>query len=264
MKKGWNCGFPVGHSVPCGRSTGPAEDSTVRPHPRTMLCLRLCVLGLAGTAASLVPPMRGHGGQEVVECSSRRDVLSAASASPARCAPLPSHASYALYQASYDSYGEREATGYVPVATSDKATLSAIQNDIQRKRPQSALKAKKPPQYCAVRRLLSHPCLRMSVRTSACPRRTSRTRWWIAVRPRPCRACLTQPRLSQVRAPRRSHACSQSHACALCCADGNMNVGAFNGLSGRDAYEADARQAYVRQAATAARQRSESARKKAN
>lgn len=83
--------------------------------------------------------------------SSRRDVLSAASASLMALAatPLPSHASYALYQASYDSYGERKATGYVPVATSDKATLSAIQNDIQRKRPQSALKAKKPPQYCA-------------------------------------------------------------------------------------------------------------------
>ena len=83
--------------------------------------------------------------------STRRDVLSTAGASllALAAAPLPSHASYALYQASYDSYGERKATGFVPVATSDTATLSAIQGDIQRKRPQSALKAKKAPQYCA-------------------------------------------------------------------------------------------------------------------
>ena len=242
---------------------GPArEDSTLRPQPRKMLCLRLCVLGLAGTAASLVPPMRGHGGQEGGRlASSRRDMLTAAGASLAAGCDAAAAARLHSTGPVMTAMGNVRRRG---MCRRDKRQGDTVryQNDVKQ-RPQSALKAKKPPRYCAGQ-TSAVALARMSVRTSACPRRTSRTRWWIAVRPRPCRACLTQPRLSQERAPRRSHACSQSHACALCCADGNMNVGAFNGLSGRDAYEADARQAYVRQAASAARQRSESARKKAN
>ena len=54
-----------------------------------------------------------------------------------------------MYQASQETFAERKATGYVPVATSDKATLAAIQDEISRKRPQSELKRKKPAQYCA-------------------------------------------------------------------------------------------------------------------
>lgn len=63
--------------------------------------------------------------------------------------PHPAEASYAMYSASQDSFLERKATGYVPVATNDKASLAAIQKDIAFKRPQSAMKVKKAPQYCA-------------------------------------------------------------------------------------------------------------------
>ena len=45
---------------------------------------------------------------------------------------------------------QRQATGYVPVATNDRATLKSIQADIAAKRPNyAALKQKKKPQYCA-------------------------------------------------------------------------------------------------------------------
>jgi len=65
--------------------------------------------------------------------------------------PSGAQASYALYQASQDSYLDRKTEGFVPVATNDKATLRGIQSDIADKRPQyRAVKAKKKPaQYCA-------------------------------------------------------------------------------------------------------------------
>ena len=64
-------------------------------------------------------------------------------------APSPAQASYALYSASQQSFTDRKATGYVPVATSDKASLAAIQDEISRKRPANPMKMKKPPKYCA-------------------------------------------------------------------------------------------------------------------
>ena len=119
---------------------------------RSTFCLGL-LAALPAAASALLPPTgMGNGKRAALRAApSRREMLSASGASLLALAalPLPAHASYALYQASYDSFGERKATGYVPVATSDRATLSAIQTDIQRKRPQSALKAKKAPQYCA-------------------------------------------------------------------------------------------------------------------
>ena len=63
--------------------------------------------------------------------------------------PAPAQASYALYSAAQQSFDDRKATGYVPVATSDKASLAAIQDEIARKRPVNPLKVKKPPKYCA-------------------------------------------------------------------------------------------------------------------
>jgi len=63
-------------------------------------------------------------------------------------APQPASASYALYKAAGDTMAERKASGdWKP--GSDRATLSAIQDDITRKRPGSPNKMKKPPQYCA-------------------------------------------------------------------------------------------------------------------
>lgn len=49
-----------------------------------------------------------------------------------------------------DSYLDRQKTGFVPVATNDKATLKSIQGDIATKRPQYAkMKATRKVQYCA-------------------------------------------------------------------------------------------------------------------
>lgn len=80
----------------------------------------------------------------------RRDVLLGLSGMFAVSAsPRAAEASYALYKASQDSYVERKETGFVPVATNDKATLAGIQADISRKRPRSELQLKRKPQYCA-------------------------------------------------------------------------------------------------------------------
>jgi hypothetical protein len=63
--------------------------------------------------------------------------------------PAPAHASYAMYAAAQDTYLERKSSGYVPVATNDKATLTAIQDTIAKKRGVAYEKRKKAPQYCA-------------------------------------------------------------------------------------------------------------------
>jgi hypothetical protein len=92
-------------------------------------------------------------GSPVPTPRSRRDLLSAAGATALLAAiarPPPAAASYALYQASQTTFQERKATGYVPVATDDRASLAEIQDGIAARRPQyNRVKAKKPPQYCA-------------------------------------------------------------------------------------------------------------------
>lgn len=79
----------------------------------------------------------------------RRELIAGGSLLAALALPRPAEASYALYKASQDTYTERKATGYVPVAVSDRESLAAIQAGIARKRPSSQLKVKKAPQYCA-------------------------------------------------------------------------------------------------------------------
>ena len=86
--------------------------------------------------------------------SCRREVLAGAGVAAAVALlglPSRAQASYALGQAAQDSYLDRKSTGFVPVATDDKATIRGIQSDIADKRPQyRAVKAKKKPaQYCA-------------------------------------------------------------------------------------------------------------------
>ena len=86
--------------------------------------------------------------------STRRDLLATAALTMiggglANAAPQSASASYALYQSSYDSFQDRKATGYVPVATSDTASLSELQDNIRRKRPMSTNKPEKAPQYAA-------------------------------------------------------------------------------------------------------------------
>jgi len=138
--------------------------------------------------------------------------------------PAPTSASYALYQASYDTYSERKATGYVPVATDDSATLQQIQEDILKKRPQSERKAKKPPQYCAgqtssVSPFLENVCGNIGVSKAD-----------------------------------QSNTISDNY--------GNMNIGAYGELSGADKMRAEARQAAIREAAENARLRAQVAREK--
>ena len=40
-----------------------------------------------------------------------------------------------MYAAAQDSFNERKATGFVPVATNDRATLQEIQDNLDKKRP---------------------------------------------------------------------------------------------------------------------------------
>ena len=94
----------------------------------------------------------------------RREVLAGAGAAAAFALfglPSSAQASYALYQASQDSYTDRKKTGFVPVATSDKETLQAIQQDLyDRKAQYRAVKAKKKPAQCCARSRTSWPSLR--------------------------------------------------------------------------------------------------------
>lgn len=83
--------------------------------------------------------------------STRRELLSGGLLAAAALAlPRPAQASYAMYQASYDTFQDRKATGYVPVATNDRASLEEIQAGIARRRPgYEEKKARKGTQYCA-------------------------------------------------------------------------------------------------------------------
>jgi hypothetical protein len=62
--------------------------------------------------------------------------------------PRRASASYALYSASQQSFDDRKKTGFVPVATNDKATLQSIQDDLNKKRPER-MKKKPKAAYCA-------------------------------------------------------------------------------------------------------------------
>jgi len=157
----------------------------------------------------------------------RREAVvgAAAAAAAAALAAVPGagHASYALYQASYDSYDERKKTGYVPVATNDRESLAQIQEDILKKRPQSAMKAKKPGQYCAgqtsaVSPFLENICSNIGVSKAD-----------------------------------QSNTMSDDF--------GNMNIGVYNSLSAADKMKAEARQQMVREAAENARLRAQAARR---
>ena len=111
--------------------------------------------------------------------SCRRDVLAGAGAAAAFALlglPSGAQASYALYQASQDSYLDRKTEGFVPVATNDKATLRGIQSDIADKRPQyRAVKAKKKPAQCRAMSKAS----RLSLRPASAPEAS------LNARPRP-------------------------------------------------------------------------------
>jgi len=166
-------------------------------------------------------------GAETSRRRSRRQLLSSGVGVAATCwalggMPAPISASYALYQASYETYTERKATGYVPVATDDSATLQQIQEDILKKRPQSERKAKKPPQYCAgqtssVSPFLENVCGNIGVSKAD-----------------------------------QSNTISDNY--------GNMNIGSYGELSGADKMRAEARQAAIREAAENARLRAQVAR----
>jgi len=66
---------------------------------------------------------------------------------------MPPHTSLDILRSSHvpqDSYLDRQKTGFVPVATNDRATLKSIQGDIAVKRPEYLKKKKtNKVQYCA-------------------------------------------------------------------------------------------------------------------
>ena len=126
-----------------------------RHHPYSRMFALLSPL--VTTLAMHTPPGAAPGSQTraAAAVSGRRDVLAGAGATAALALlgglPGRAEASYALYQASQDSYIDRKKTNFVPVATNDKATLRAIQGDIAQKRgaAYASAKAKKKVQYCA-------------------------------------------------------------------------------------------------------------------
>lgn len=92
------------------------------------------------------------GSSSLSALSGRRRVLAsfAAGAGMLMAMPAPSQASYALYSASQSTMAERKATGdWQKSIGSDTTALQEIQAGIAKKRPQSELKAKRAPQYCA-------------------------------------------------------------------------------------------------------------------
>ena len=132
----------------------------IKDHQSRAMAVLTAALALSGSALGLLVPTGQPStpafdapSSSVGQRSSRRELLTGGASlgglALAALLPAPAHASYALYQSSYDSFQDRKATGYVPVATSDRETLAEIQRDIRKKRPQSSLRPEKAPQYCA-------------------------------------------------------------------------------------------------------------------
>ena len=95
-----------------------------------MLCALLSASGLISMRATVGPPSRLN--QPVV---GRRGALEfAAAASIALGVPAQASASYAMQNAAQVSYDQRKASGFKPVATSDRETLAALQDKIDDKR----------------------------------------------------------------------------------------------------------------------------------
>ena len=118
----------------------------------------LAALALGASCSMVVPPPLGvsrvaaarPSDLGAARRSTRRDLLAGGLAAIGSFAAVaPAHASYAMYQSSYDDFQDRKKTGYVPVATSDRETLAQIQADIRKRRPQSSLRPERAPQYCA-------------------------------------------------------------------------------------------------------------------
>jgi len=204
--------------------------------------------------------------------NTRRDLLSSIAALGSLAVlPPPAHASYALYQSSYDSFQERKSTGYVPVATSDVASLAEIQADIRRKRPQSTLKPEKPAQYCAgqtanVSPMYENICGNIGVSkadqsnsmTDSCARRHVASflagtggRHFFSLPHRPHRLVRTRSSLRMSPVARVVLLTNARRPPTV----GNMNIGQYGSLEGQDARAAEARMVMVQQAAEAARLR---------
>jgi hypothetical protein len=107
----------------------------------------------AAAAASAANALRSSSSSQMALGSRRRDVMVGAGASllAAIATAPPASASYALYQASYDTYSERKATNYVPVATNDRESLQEIQQGIAQRKGVAYTKkaATRKKQYCA-------------------------------------------------------------------------------------------------------------------
>ena len=144
--------------------------------------------------------------------SGRRDVLAGAGAAAAFAMlglPSGAQASYAMYQASQDSYLDRKATNFVPVATNDKATLKGIQSDIAARKPQyRAVKAKKKPAQCCAMSKTSW----LSLRPAGAPEASLSARSRPRLRPAP--AILGQPAAQAALSGPLLGPCSRRRYCA--------------------------------------------------
>ena len=88
-----------------------------------MRAILACAVALASPSAALKLPA----------CAPNRRALLLFGAA-ALCAPQAASASYAMTQAAQKSSEKRAKEGWKPVATSDKATLEALQDAIDEKR----------------------------------------------------------------------------------------------------------------------------------
>ena len=108
-----------------------------------MLAAFLTAAGAISTRATVGPPSRLNqpvvGRRGALELDrpvvGRRGALEfAAAASVALGVPAQASASYAMQNAAQVSYDQRKASGFKPVATSDRETLAALQDKIDDKR----------------------------------------------------------------------------------------------------------------------------------
>ena len=93
-------------------------------HALFLTAARVCPRATVGPPATLDRPVVGRrGALELV-----------AAASIALGVPAQASASYAMQNAAQVSYDQRKASGFKPVATSDRETLAALQDKIDDKR----------------------------------------------------------------------------------------------------------------------------------
>lgn len=143
---------PMPHAPRLGASAaGAADGDGAAPFGRRQL---LASAGAASALALLGLPRQAEASYALYQASQVTRACARATP-PATTFPtlLTSRdftQTFFLFGVLQDSYLDRQKTGFVPVATNDRATLRSIQSDIAQKRPEYLKKkATKKVQYCA-------------------------------------------------------------------------------------------------------------------